>query len=154
MDELREIADAQEKVDFHAKMLDVYTRHLENLKAVFGQPNGNGKAPPPPPRQRRSRKATETPQRSVPVAAPLFSESNQPDNVQFILDAIKQSGKEGTSQQEIQDAFDKANIRLSRNYVSNTVNRLARVKNPQIRIEGSRKRARIFWVESENRNGQ
>jgi hypothetical protein len=151
MNDLEEIAEAQQKVDFHAKMLDVYKRHLENLKSVFGQSSGNGKSPP---RQRRSRKAAETPQRSVPVAAPLFSESNQPDNVQFILDAIKRSGKEGTSQQEIQDAFDKANITLSRNYVSNTVNRLARVKSPQIRIEGSRKRARIFWAESENTNGQ
>jgi hypothetical protein len=147
MSELDEIADAQQKVEFHAKMHDIYKRHLENLLSVFGQPNGNGKAPPVP----KGPQAIASRQPNLPTVERSY-EAGQSDNVDFLLDFVKRHN--GVSQKEINDAFEAAKIPLSRNYVSNTVNRLAGLKHPPIRIEGSRKRSRIFYIGSESTNGQ
>lgn len=130
---MQDLEDARSRLTLHQKMVAMYTDVVRILTEIQELELKLGSAPNP---------------KVVPQSSPTNG-TNTADYVQFLLQVVRDRGKRGAKLPEIQAAFDRAGIVLSKNYVSNTVNRLIGVKNPQIKKTGTRMKAKIYWIEEE-----
>src|SRR5436305_12043653 len=109
-----ELAAAQERLEFHRDMFKAYESLVTTIKKAMA---GKRRA-----QSRQSRRVTKSSETSQSSAQPLFSSTptssngSQVDNQEFLLAFVREHS--GTSQKEITDAFERAQIATSRNYVS------------------------------------
>jgi hypothetical protein len=131
-----ELSHVKTRLDIWRAVTEEYERHYQVLSELALRLDGGEQVTPPAPLTPRPSAPAETPQ----------TNSHSTENADFLLEFVNKHADRGVSQVEIKAAFAAAGRETSRNYVSNTVNRLAKGPNRCLRIEGSRKNGRVFPV--------